>query len=177
MSPSSATTPATADLRAGAAASSGVKSSEAAPALAAALAPKSHGSSSRASLQTGIAVFAIKAPVYVASGGPERNDIASASHFTGRSTPSSSSAAAVFEAPPETTRIQLPTLIGDVTLNILSMFKKRSGRPRSEMRRIGDAASATAPTYSALFARRSLPVTRAMPWRTEDAPAIPPVQK
>src|SRR4051812_46665056 len=138
MSPSSATTPATADLRAGPAAAGGVNRSDAAPALAAALAPKSHGSSSRASLQTGIAVFAINAPVYVASGGPERNDVASANHLTGRSTPSSSSAAAVFEAPPETTRIQLPTLIGDVTLNMRSMCRNRSGRPRADMSRIGE---------------------------------------
>src|SRR5437764_2205413 len=117
MSPSSVTTPASAARRAGPAHSVGVNIAAAAPALAAALAPNSHGSSSRASLHTGIAVFAISAPVYVASGGPLRNDVASASHFSGRSTPSSSSAAAVFEAPLCTKRIQLPTLIGEVTLN------------------------------------------------------------
>src|SRR5881397_1394986 len=117
MSPSSVTTPPIAARRAGPAQSVGVKIAAAAPALALALAPKSHGSSSRASLHTGIAVFAISAPVYVASGGPPANDTASESHFSGRSTPSSSSAAAVFDAPLCANRIQLPTLIGEVTLN------------------------------------------------------------
>src|SRR4051812_49597542 len=108
MSPSSATTPATADLRAGPAAAGGVNRSDAAPALAAALAPKSHGSSSRASLQTGIAVFAISAPVYVASGGPGRNDAAPPSRLTSRPPPSQPSAARGRQAPPATATIPLP---------------------------------------------------------------------
>jgi len=39
-------------------------------------------------------------------------------------------------------RIQEPTLIGEVTLNIRSMFRKRIGRPRSEIRSAGLAAIA-----------------------------------
>jgi hypothetical protein len=90
-------------------------------------------------------VLAISAPVYVASGGPVTNDATSASHLSGRRMPSSSSPAAVFEAPLENARIQLPTLIGEVTLKTRSMFRNRSGRPRSEIRRSGETASATAP--------------------------------
>src|SRR5581483_4504693 len=116
-----------------------------APAVAAALAPNSHGNSSRASLHTGIDVLATSAPVYVASGGPETNEANSAAHFSGFRIPRSSSAAAVFDAPPETSRIHDPTLIGDVTLNTRNMCRKRSGRPRSEISSSGEATSATAP--------------------------------
>ena len=69
--------------------------------------------------------------------------------------PSSSSAAAVFDAPPETKRIHDPTLIGDVTLKTRSILRKRSGRPRSEINNSGETASAAAPTYNAVFASRS----------------------
>jgi hypothetical protein len=55
-------------------------------------------------------------------------------------------AAAVLDAPPEATRIQLPTLIGDVGLNTRSMFRNRSGRPRSLIKRTGETRSAAAPT-------------------------------
>src|SRR5581483_1047717 len=108
ITPSSTATPAIAARRAGPAAPSGVTSAAAAPPLAAALAPKSTGSSSRASDHTGIDVLAKSAPVYVASGGPVANDTSSARSFTGFSFPTRSSAAAVFDAPDETTRIQLP---------------------------------------------------------------------
>src|SRR4051795_11742382 len=145
--PRATSEPPIAARRAGPADPVGVAIAAAAPAVAAALAPNSHGSSSRASLHTGIAVFATSAPVYVASGGPETNDASSASAFRRGSLPQSSSTAAAFDAPPETTRIQLPTLIGEVTLKTRSMFRKRSGRPRSEMSRSGDAISIAAPTY------------------------------
>src|SRR5437879_5948301 len=101
--------------RAGPADASGVAIAAAAPAQAVALAPKTHGSSSRASLQTGIAVFASSAPVYVASGGPLRNHTLSARSCNGARSRSRSSAAAVVAAPPERNKIQLPTLIGEVT--------------------------------------------------------------
>src|ERR671923_1374255 len=132
--------------RAGPASRGGRKSAVAAPALADALAPKSHGSSCRASCHTGIAVSAISVPVYVASGPPARKDTASATTFTGLRIPRLLRTAAVVDAPPETKSTHEPTLIGEVTLKTRSMFRKRSGRPRSEIRRIGDTASAAAPT-------------------------------
>jgi hypothetical protein len=111
------------------------------------LEPKTNASSSRASLHTGIAALASSAPVYVASGGPVANQVSSASHFSGRGPPSAWSAAAVFPEVLEATRIQLPTLIGEVSLNTRSMFRNRSGRPRSEMRSMGETASIAAPTF------------------------------
>ena len=40
----------------------------------------------------------------------------------------------------------VPTLIGDVGLATRSMFRNRSGRPRSETSRTGETISAAAPT-------------------------------
>jgi hypothetical protein len=81
------------------------------------------------------------------------------------------------DAPPETSSIQDPTLMGEVTLKTRNMLRARSGRPRSETRSAGDTTSAAAPTYSDVFARRSLPATRASPWSTLDAPARPPKKR
>ena len=44
---------------------------------------------------------------------------------------------AIAVAEPLEARIHEPTLIGEVTLNIRSMLRKRVGRPRSEMRSAG----------------------------------------
>src|SRR3954463_10864818 len=129
MTPSSPTTPAIASRRAGPASSGGANNAVAAPADADALAPNSQGSSCRASCQTGIAVFASNVPVYVVRGGPVTNDVTSAAHFTGRSFPTSSSTAAVLDAPLDTNSTHEPTLIGDVTLKTGRMFRKRSARP------------------------------------------------
>jgi hypothetical protein len=52
-------------------------------------------------------------------------------------------------------RTHEPTLIGDVTLKTRSMFRKRSGRPRSEISRAGETASKTA--ASAMGVLRSSP--------------------
>src|SRR4051794_41861129 len=112
ISPSSSAVPSTAARRAGAARSTGVASRVAAPALAAALAPNSHGSSSRASLQTGIAVFASRAPVYVASGGPLGEEGASAGLFRRRRLSPSPPAGGGVGAPPPTRRSPLPTPTG-----------------------------------------------------------------
>jgi hypothetical protein len=71
-----ASEPPTAARRAGPAQRRGVAIAAAAPADAAALAPKSQGSPSRAAFHTGIAVSATSVPVYVASGGPARNETA-----------------------------------------------------------------------------------------------------
>src|ERR671930_2388935 len=115
LQPSAPTAPRTAGRRAGPASSGGTKSVVAAPALAEALAPKSHGSSRRASCHTGIAVSASRVPVYVERGGPARKATASAATLTRFRIPRRSRSAAVVEAPPDTKRTHEPTLIGDVT--------------------------------------------------------------
>src|SRR5882724_3387054 len=91
--------------RAGPAHPVGVAIAAAAPAQAVALAPKTQGNSSRASLHTGIAVFASSAPVYVARGGALTNQTPSARSCKGLNSRRRSSAAAVVDAPPERTRI------------------------------------------------------------------------
>src|SRR2546421_7336206 len=116
MTAPSAATPPSASLRAGPASAGSRNAHAAAPADAAALAPKSHGSSRRASCHTGIAVSASSVPVYVESGGPARKDTVSAATLTRFSFPRYWSTAAVLDAPPETNRTHEPTLIGDVTL-------------------------------------------------------------
>jgi hypothetical protein len=74
-------------------------------------------------------------------------------------------------------RTQLPTLSGEVTLNIRSMYRNRSGRPRSEASR-GTLAAPPAPaTVNAARASRSLPDSRAPSPSAADAPASPPVKK
>src|SRR5207248_3868534 len=127
--------------------------------------------------QTGIAVSAMSVPVYVARGGPVRNDTASAAHLSGLRTPSRLSVAAVADAPLETNRIQEPTLIGEVTLKTRSMFRKRSGRPRSEIRSAGLTRSASALRKRLRRASVSLPPIRAARLKTDEAPASPPVKK
>ncbi len=106
----------------------------AAPALAAELAANTNGSSRRASCQTGIAVSETSVAVYTESGAPSRAETASASTF-------SRGARSSDVAPPLVARIQEPTLIGEVTLKTRSMFRKRSGRPRSEISSAGLTAS------------------------------------
>ncbi len=55
----------------------------------------------------------------------------SAASLARGSRPAIRSAAAAPLDKPLALTIQVPTLIGEVTLNIRSMFKNRSGRPRS----------------------------------------------
>ena len=74
-------------------------------------------------------------------------------------------------------RIHEPTLIGDVTLKTRNMFKKRSGRPRSETSSAGLTASPAMLMYSAAFASGRLPVARAARPRIDEAPASPPVKR
>ena len=104
---------------------------------------------------------AISVPVYVVSGGPAAAETISAATLTDFSFPSSSSTAAVFEAPPEMKRVQLPTLIGEVTLKTRSMLRKRSGRPRSEINNAGPTTSAAAPMKRVRRASVRFPVSRA----------------
>ena len=80
--------------------SGGTKIEAAAPALAAALAPKIHGSSCRPSCQTGMAVSATSTPVYVASGGPA----SVGDDSTPRSAPASACRAAGARRPSSTPR-------------------------------------------------------------------------
>jgi hypothetical protein len=74
-------------------------------------------------------------------------------------------------------RIHEPTLIGDVTLNSRSMFRKREGTPRSEIRSGGLAVMLTSDTPQARRARTSLPLSSARYASPADAPAIPPKKK
>src|SRR5262249_60725412 len=89
---------------------------------------------------------------------------------------SSQAASAVVEAP-DPTRIQEPTLIGEVTLKTRSMFRNRSGRPRSDTSSAGLTTSAPRPIHSDVRARRSFPAVRAARLSTDHAPARPPVKK
>src|SRR5436189_288721 len=66
--------------------------------------------------------------------------------------PVQASMAAMGVDPPATTRIHEPTLIGEVTLNIRSMLRNRSGLPRSE---ISSRGLATPPIIAAAQARRA----------------------
>ena len=93
------------------------------------------------------------------------------------SRPSPPSSAAVPSAPENANSVQLPTLIGDVGLKTLSMWWKRSGRPRSSISSTGLGASAATPTRRATRASSSRPAARATPASTDDAPDTPPVKK
>ena len=83
-------------------------------------------------------------------------------------------AAATVAAPPNADSSQEPTLIGEVTLATRSMFRKRSGRPRSATSAAPD--SPIAPTAHTFDARASSlrPVACANPASTDEAPASPP---
>jgi hypothetical protein len=145
------------EQRAGAACSGGVLVTATAAAVWAAPEPYTNGSSRRDSCHTGTAVLATSAAVYVESGRP-------ATAATGRATraepgnhPVQALTAASVVLAPLTLRIQEPTLIGDVTLNIRSMLRKRMGRPRSEIRNRGlTAIPPNAPAH-ARRASTSLP--------------------
>ncbi len=81
--------------------------------------------------------------MYVESGSPASAAIGLA-HTAGRrrNRPVRALAAATPVAVPLTDRIQLPTLIGELTLNIRSIAMNRSGRPRSAINSGGLALSA-----------------------------------
>ena len=73
--------------------------------------------------------------------------------------PKSEDAAETPIAAPLALRIHEPTLIGEVTLNIRSMFRNRDGTPRSE---ISSSGLVPTPASAAAHARRassSLPRT------------------
>src|SRR5215207_5617723 len=96
------TAPITVSLRAGPASLTGVPIATAAPALAAALAANTNGSSCRAACQAGTAVFAISTAVYVAIGRPLRPAPTLADAPARGITPSTRVAVAIPFAAPDT---------------------------------------------------------------------------
>src|SRR3954467_8109168 len=124
---SSAAAPARVSRRAAAACDGGVNASAAAPALAAAPAAKTKGSVARASCQTGTAVLATSAAVYVLSGSPRTAAPALAAAPARGALPVHELAAAAAVSGPKALSSHEPMLIGELILNIRSMFKKRAG--------------------------------------------------
>src|SRR6185312_6739538 len=80
-------------------------------------------------------------------------------------------------ADPETATTHEPTLIGEVTLNIRSMFRNRAGRPRSEINSGGLTPIAPNAANQARRASTSLPRSPDRYARPAEAPATPPVKK
>src|ERR1700675_2425378 len=90
------------------------------------------------------------------------------------SRPVTAQAAAAADAPPNAEISQEPTLIGEVGLNTRSMFRKRSGRPRSATKATPDRPIAPAAAIFDALACLWLPAAWANPASTEEAPARPP---
>ncbi len=78
---------------------------------------------------------------------------------------------------PFAARIHEPTLIGEVILKTRSMFRNRSGRPRSEISSAGLTATPASATPQARFASRSFPIVPAAQASGAEAPAMPPTKK
>lgn len=114
--------------------------------------------------------------VYEASGAPTRAAPVSAATFTFGNLPASSSAPAAPLAVAVAASSQLPTLMGEVTLKTRSMFRNRSGRPRSETRSAGETVSAPSPTSRLVRASLSFPAARAASESAADAPPRPPAK-
>jgi hypothetical protein len=91
--------------------------------------------------------------------------------------PNSPRAAPIAKAGPEVVRIHVPMLIGEVGLNTRSMFRKRSGRPRSAISSAGLTATAPVAISHARRASASLPATSAATASGADAPARPPLNR
>src|SRR4051794_34845243 len=104
----------TASRRAGAACSTGVMVTSAAPALAPPPAPNRNGSCLRASCQTGTAVLAISAPVYVANGSPMTAAAGRVRRLTRGNSPVNALTNEAAIVALAATRIHEPTLIGEV---------------------------------------------------------------
>ena len=73
-----------------------------------------------------------------------------------------------------TTRIQVPTFIGEVGLNTRSMLRKRSGRPRSLISARQRQQDRAAGADTAASCQRGRPVASATAARSELPPARPP---
>ncbi len=76
----------------------------------------------------------ISAAVYVATAGPIAPAASVAARPSPGYSPETSLAAAIPATGPNPLSTQVPTLIGEVTLNTRNMLRKRSGRPRSWIR-------------------------------------------
>ncbi len=174
---SSSAAPPRASRRAGAACSGGVTTTTAAPALSAAPEANTKGSSRRAWCHTGTAVLAISAAVYVDSGRPNRAAAGRETRAVRGSSPVHAFTAAAAVVAPLALSTHEPTLIGEVTLNIRSMLRKRAGLPRSEMRRTGLTLTPASATPQLRRASVSLPRTPARKANPAAAPPIPPVKK
>src|SRR3954449_4917427 len=173
----SATAPPTARRRAGAAAFGRVVTTAQAPALAAAPAPKVNGNVHRASCQTGTEVLDRSAAVYVLRGNPSKPAAIFAARPRRGKRPVWSLSTARLVVPPLAGSSHEPTLIGEVTLNIRSMLMKRSGRPRSDMRRAGLAPTPASAFSHARRASSGLPRASASRAKVADTPPRPPVKK
>src|SRR5215469_13801079 len=102
------------------------------PALAIAEAANRIGNTRRDSCQTGTAVFETRTPVYVARpkpATPEAMPLISPNAPSTPRRPLKTDAAIADGATPD--KIQTPTFIGDVGRNTRSMWRNRSGRPKS----------------------------------------------
>ncbi len=172
MAAISATAPAMASRRAAPAALAGVSAVSAPPALAAAPLTNTNGRMRRDSCHAGTAVLATSAAVYEASGRPRTAAAVRASRPPGSRT--TWSAAPALAAAPNPARTHDPTLIGEVTLNIRSMCRNRSGRPRSEISSTGLANAPAAATADARRASTGLPLASASRDSAADVPARPP---
>ena len=147
---SSVAAPSTANRTACPASSAGTTIMPRPPAALAADPANRYGISRCASCQAGTAVLQISAAVYVQTAGPMRAAPAVAAAPAFGSRPVTAQAAAAPDAPPNAEITHVPTLIGEVTLTTRSMFRKRSGRPRSATRATPD--SPMAPTAAILAA-------------------------
>ena len=136
---------------------------------------KRKGSSWRAWCQAGTEVLAISAPVYDASGIPRNADATCAPRPSGPSPPPLSAwNAAGAVTVPNPARIHEPTLMGEVTLNIRSMFRNRDDTPRSLISSAGLTTLPPSATSQARCASASSPRTSDSSARPADAPASPP---
>src|SRR5205085_11778545 len=114
----SSSAPPSASLRAAGAPPGGIAATPMAPALSAAPDPKMNGSISGDSCHTGTAVLASSAAVYVDSGKPSSAEAGRATLAARGNRPVHAFTAARLVLMPAADKIQEPTLIGEVTLNI-----------------------------------------------------------
>ncbi len=112
----------------------------------------------------------------------DRISAASRTTLTGRRPPLSFWAASANTLAPaafeNATSVHAPTDIGLRTLKTRSMFRNRSGLPRSEIRRAGEIAPPIAAIHRASrTSPGSAPAARATAATTAEAPAVPPTKK
>ena len=119
-------------------------------------------------------MFAISTAVYEASGSPSTAAALRAARPPGTRPWVAWSSHPSPVAGLKPARIQEPTLIGEVILNMRSMCRKRSGLPRSEMSSGGLASAPTSARVDARRASTASPRVSARRATPADAPARPP---